>query len=333
MLILGVESSCDETAAAVLLDGKELLSNVINTQIAVHSKYGGVVPELASRKHLEAISPVVDEALDLAGVSLAQIDGLAVTRGPGLIGSLLVGFSFVKALSMSRQIPYIGVNHMAGHLLSVFLDREHFPEFPYIALVASGGHSTIFEVESSVSYDVIGRTRDDAAGEAFDKVAKMMGLPYPGGPVISKLAASGDPGAISFPRAWLEKDSLDFSFSGVKTAVSTYLKRQTSSGKSPDVNNVCASFQESVADVLSAKTIRAAISKKIKRVVLAGGVAANPRLRELLIQRGKENDIEIFIPAPEFCTDNAAMIAMAGFFNFAEATLDVNQDVFSRYLI
>jgi len=212
MLILGVESSCDETAAAVLKDGKQLLANIIDSQIDIHSKYGGVVPELASRKHLENIYIVVQEALNQASITIDDLDGLAVTQGPGLIGSLLVGLSFVKAISYIKKIPYVGVDHLSGHLLSIFLSDEQ-PEFPYIAMIASGGHSSIFHVTAPNSYTLLGRSRDDAAGEAFDKVAKLLGLAYPGGPIVSKYALEGNPKAIPFPRAWLSSDSLDFSFS------------------------------------------------------------------------------------------------------------------------
>ena len=239
MLILAIESSCDETAAAIMENDQRLLANVINSQIDLHGKYGGVVPELASRKHLEDIYPVVDRALHEAGVTLDQIDGLAVTQGPGLIGSLLVGLSFAKALSLVKKIPYVGVDHMAGHLFSVFLGEKK-PTFPYIALIASGGHSSIFLVTDHFQYTVQGRTRDDAAGEAFDKVAKILGLSYPGGPIISELSQKGDPAAVKFPRSWLGPDSLDFSFSGIKTSVANYVKQNK---KAISTADVCASFQ------------------------------------------------------------------------------------------
>lgn len=330
MLILGIESSCDETAAAVLLDGNTLLSNVINSQVALHSPYGGVVPELASRKHLENIYPVVNAALTQAGVTLDDLDGLAVTQGPGLIGSLLVGLSFTKALSAVKGIPYVGIDHIVGHLLSPFLENEQ-PDFPYIALVASGGHSSIFLVKSHTEIKPLGRTRDDAAGEAFDKVGKILGLEYPGGPVISRLAEAGNPAAIPFPRAWLAPNSLDFSFSGLKTSVANYVSQRQQKHELFHIPDVCASFQEAVVEVLCKKTILAAQMHKITTVVLAGGVAANSRLRTILQNLGVEQGIRIFMPSLAFCTDNAAMIALAGFYYFPEkATTSFATDAYSR---
>lgn len=330
MLLLGLESSCDETAAAVLLDGEKLLSNVIDSQVDIHAKYGGVVPELASRRHLETVLPVVGQALIDAGISLDDLDGLAVTQGPGLIGSLLVGLSFVKAVSFVKKIPYVGVNHMEGHLLSPFLGNNK-PTFPYVALVASGGHSSIFLVSSPHDYKMIGRTRDDAAGEAFDKIAKVLGLGYPGGPVIAKLALQGDSDKITFPRAWLETDSFDFSFSGVKTSVVNYVNRLRQKNARLDINDICASFQEAVADVLVTKTMRAARQLDVKNVVLAGGVAANQRLRALFSENGRQEKISVFLPPLEFCTDNGAMIALAGYHRFREKSVrHFDMDVFSR---
>jgi N6-L-threonylcarbamoyladenine synthase len=330
MLVLGIESSCDETAAAVVADGSTVLANIVDTQIAVHSRYGGVVPELASRRHLETIYPVVHAAMQQAGVGFDQIDGLAVTRGPGLIGSLLVGFSFAKALAMVTGLPYVGVDHMVGHLLSVFL-ADTQPDFPYIALIASGGHSSIFHVADPLTYRLIGRTRDDAAGEAFDKVAKLLDLGYPGGPAVSRLAAGGDRNGIPFPRAWLEPDSFDFSFSGIKTAVVNYVHDQHQRNERLDLEKICAAFQEAVCEVLVEKTIRAAQRFGINRVVLVGGVAANPRLREYLRQRGNREKLNVFIPPPEFCTDNAAMIALAGYHLLKNGQRDgLETDVYSR---
>ena len=329
MIILGVESSCDETAAAVLADGR-LISNVINSQIDIHRLYGGVVPELASRHHLQNIYPVVQAALDQAGVTLDDLDGMAVTQGPGLVGALLIGLSFVKAISLAKKIPYVGVDHLAGHLLSVFLG-ENKPEFPFVALIASGGHSSIFLVRCYFDYQLLGRSRDDAAGEAFDKAAKLMGLPYPGGPVISRLAVDGNRGAIAFPRAWLDPDSLDFSFSGVKTSVANHVNACRRENRELAIPDICASFQEAVAEVLVHKTIKAAQGKSIKTLVVAGGVAANPRLRELFAELCPVRGLNLFLTPLEFCTDNAAMIALAGAYQFEQnKTLAYDMDAYSR---
>jgi len=329
MLILGIESSCDETAAAILRDGHELLASVINSQIAVHSPYGGVVPELASRHHLENIEPVVVAALNEAGITLDEIDGLAVTQGPGLVGSLLVGLSFAKALSLVKNIPYVCVDHLVGHLLSIFLEAEP-PPFPFIALVVSGGHSSLFRVNDYSTYELLGRTKDDAAGEAFDKVAKILGLPYPGGPAVSAAARHGNPRAIDFPRAWLDCDSLDFSFSGVKTAVANYVIQRKQRHETLSTPDICASFQEAVVEVLAGKALSAARTNGIRDVVLAGGVAANPRLREYLREQGTAGKISVHLPSPVYCTDNAAMVALAGHHRFSEATRALDTDVYSR---
>lgn len=330
MLILGIESSCDETAAAVLRDGRILLSNVINSQVAVHSPYGGVVPELASRKHLENIYPVVEAALAQAGVGLDDLDGVAVTQGPGLVGALLIGLSFAKAVSAVKGIPHVGVDHIVGHLLSPFLEQDQ-PEFPYIALVASGGHSSIFLVHDHTTSQPLGRTRDDAAGEAFDKVGKILGLEYPGGPVISRLAEQGNPAAIHFPRAWLGQGSLDFSFSGLKTSVANYVHQHRQKNEPFHIPDVCASFQEAVVEVLCEKALTAARMHGISTVALAGGVAANARLRAVLQDVGAQRGIKIFMPSLALCTDNAAMIALAGFYHFAEkATTSFETDAYSR---
>jgi N6-L-threonylcarbamoyladenine synthase len=332
MLILGIESSCDETAAAVLADGNRLLADVINSQVQVHGRFGGVVPELASRKHLENIYPVVAEAMGQAGVCLDDLDALAVTQGPGLIGSLLVGFSFAKSISLVKKIPCVAVDHMAGHLLSVFLGDRH-PEFPYVALIASGGHSSIFRVDDPLTFQLLGRTRDDAAGEAFDKVAKLLALPYPGGPAISRLAEQGSRCAIEFPRAWLEPGSFDFSFSGLKTSVAIQVQQQQH-GRGVDIADICASFQEAVVEILVEKTFRAAAANGIRRVVLAGGVAANLRLRQYAAERGDREGCEVFLPPVRFCTDNAAMIALAGRHRFLRGDLlSHDADVYSRSLL
>ena len=328
MLLLGIESSCDETAAAVLRDGTELLGSMVDSQIAVHGPYGGVVPELASRKHLENIQPVVAEALRQAGIGLSALDGIAVTQGPGLVGSLLVGLSFAKALATVRSIPCVGVDHIVGHLLSPLLG-ESKPEFPYVALVVSGGHSSIFLVSDPLTLQPLGRTRDDAAGEAFDKVAKILGLDYPGGPAISRTATQGNPAAIAFPRAWLEPESLDFSFSGLKTAVACHVQQH--GNKESSRGDVCASFQEAVVEVLVEKLFRAATRLGVNTVALAGGVAANLRLRHALQERCAGASIRACLPPPEFCTDNAAMIALAGHYRLTGARAwDSTMDAYSR---
>jgi len=332
MLLLAIESSCDETAAAVLEDGISLLSSVVDSQIEVHSPYGGVVPELASRRHIATVYPVVEQALQQAGVRLDQLDAIAATQGPGLVGSLLIGMSFAKAVAYVENLPCIGVDHMAGHLLSVFLGQNR-PDFPFVALVASGGHSSIYLVHDYLSYELIGQTRDDAAGEAFDKVAKLLGLDYPGGPVIAENAAEGNREAISFPRAWLEADSLDFSFSGVKTAVVNYVNNANQEEGQLEIADICASFQEAVVDVLVEKTVAAAKKLKVSQVVLAGGVGANRRLREHLTARGRMENINVFLPPRHFCTDNAAMIAVAGYHLFKGGRYEanaINMDVYSR---
>lgn len=329
MRILGIESSCDDTAAAVLEDDHTVLSSVISSQDQIHSRFGGVVPELASRNHLENIHPVVCEALNRAGLQLRDIDLIATTQGPGLIGSLLVGFSYARSLSYQADIPYVGVDHMAGHLLAVFLEEP--VQFPYVALIASGGTSSIFLVKNHTEFTHIGRTRDDAAGEAFDKVAKLLGLPYPGGPHVSKLADMGDPQAISFPRAWLEEDSLDFSFSGVKTAVLNHCNQQKQKDIPLNLENICASFQEAVVEVLVEKTIRAAKNIGVDTVVLGGGVSANPRLRTAFKERCDKEGFGFHVPRPVFCTDNGAMIALAGYYKFLEkGAMTTDEDVYSR---
>ncbi len=330
MLVLGIESSCDETAAAVLKNGRELLANTVDSQIETHAVYGGVVPELASRQHVRNIYPVVASALRQAGVGLDEIDLLAVTEGPGLVGCLLVGHAFARAISLSRLIPLVGVDHLSGHLLSIFLGEDQ-PEFPFVAMLASGGHTSLFRLDSPTNYRLLGRTRDDAAGEAFDKVAKLLGLGYPGGPVISRLAAAGDPTSFSFPRAWLEKDSLDFSFSGLKTAVALQVKHLDPKELPSRLADLCASFQEAVAEVIVGKTMLATQHTGCRRVVLAGGVASNPRLRELLRAAGLQHDLQVYLTPRQFCTDNAAMIALAGYHLYQKRELaDADTDVYSR---
>lgn len=329
MLILGIESSCDDTAAAILEDNV-ILSNVLTSQDQIHTKFGGVVPELASRQHLQAIHPVVEAALAEAGKQLADIQLIAATRGPGLIGSLLVGYSYSKALSYVSNIPLIGVDHMAGHILSVFLGRKK-PNFPYIALIVSGGTSAIYLATSYNDFQLLGRTRDDAAGEAFDKVAKLLGLPYPGGPQVAGMAANGDPQAVRFPRAWLNENSLDFSFSGVKTAVLNHVNSCRQQGIQPNTENICASFQEAVAEVLVEKTISAAKRHHIDTVVVGGGVSANTRIRDLFSARCATEDLFFYAPKPIYCTDNAAMIALAGYHAYHHSgPVSLDEDVYSR---
>jgi N6-L-threonylcarbamoyladenine synthase len=330
MLILGIESSCDETAAAVMRDDLQLLANVIDSQIAVHAEYGGVVPEIASRKHLENIYPVVTQALADAQVTLDDIDLLAVTAGPGLIGSLLVGLNFVKAVSLIRKIPFVGVDHMAGHLLSVFLG-ETPPHFPFVALIASGGHSSLFYVKDYDDFSLLGRTRDDAAGEAFDKVAKLLDLPYPGGPEVGRLSAQGDPRAVAFPRSWLAEGSYDFSFSGLKTSVANHVNRAKNSNEPVAVADICASFQEAVVDVLTQKTIRAAQDKGCRHVVVGGGVAANSRLRQAMTAACQGAELTLAMPPVSLCTDNAAMICFAGYQHYLKrGASPLDLDVYSR---
>jgi N6-L-threonylcarbamoyladenine synthase len=310
MLVLGVETSCDDTAAAVLRDGRTILANVVSSQDQIHGAYGGVVPELASRQHISNILPVIDSALDQAGVTLKDLGGIAVTRGPGLVGSLLVGLSVAKAIAFRCAIPYVGVNHLEAHLLAIHLEYE--VPFPYIALLASGGHTLLYCVKDVGEYLYLGGTRDDAAGEAYDKAAKMLGLGYPGGRVIDNLAKAGNRKAIKFPRARLKNSPFDFSFSGIKTSLLQYLKSQDQQVWKSQVSDIAASFQEAVVDMLINPTVSAATAKGLNRVVLAGGVAANSRLREKLKETAEAESLQIYFPAPKFCTDNAAMIALTG---------------------
>lgn len=315
VLILAIETSCDETSAAIVKNGRKVLSNIISSQIDTHRKFGGVVPEVASRKHLENINIVIDEALSEPGISLKDIDAVAVTYGPGLVGALLIGLSTAKAIAYSSKLPFIGVNHIEGHISANYIEHKEL-EPPFVCLVASGGHSHIVNVVGYNQYKVIGRTRDDAAGEAFDKIARALGLGYPGGPLIDKLAVSGNREAIDFPRAFLEEGSYDFSFSGLKSAVLNYLNSRKMKNEEISPADIAASFQEAVADVLSIKLIKAALDKKSKYAVLAGGVASNSRLRELLRQRGEQAGIEVLYPSPLLCTDNAAMIGCAAYYRY-----------------
>jgi N6-L-threonylcarbamoyladenine synthase len=312
MLILGIDSSCDDMSASVVEDGRNILSNIVSSQDEIHTKYGGIVPELAARQHTETVVPVVEEALRKAGVEIDDIDGIGVTQGPGLIVSLLIGLSYAKALSFAKDIPYVGINHLEGHIGSIFLESDEIT-FPYIALVVSGGHTLLCEVKSYDEYTLLGQTRDDAAGEAFDKVAKLLGLGYPGGVVIDRMAQKGNPKTFSLPRAYLSKDSLDFSFSGLKSAVYRLVDGMRPDQIESALNDLVASFQEAVIDVLVDKTIMAANERGIKDLLVTGGVAANSRLRCKMSERAEENGMRLFLPSPSLCTDNGAMIAAVAY--------------------
>lgn len=330
MYILGIETSCDETAASVVKDGSIILSSIVSSQVDVHHLYGGVVPEIASRKHIEVIVQVVDSAIEESGIEKSQIDSIAVTQGPGLVGALLVGFSFAKALAYALKIPCTGVNHLEGHITSVFLTESDPPEFPYIALLVSGGHTSIYHVTSHTEFEILGQTRDDAAGEAYDKVSKMLDLGYPGGLVIDNLAKKGDPKKIKFPRSWLEKSGFDFSFSGLKSAVRRYIELHKNDFKD-QLPDIAAGFQEAVVDVLSYKVINAAVTKKCKHIAVVGGVAANSRLREKVVSDAGKKGITVHIPPISLCGDNAAMVAAAGFHYLNEGRVsDLTDDVYSR---
>ncbi len=333
MIVLGIETSCDETAAAVVDQGG-VRSNVIHSQ-QVHRPFGGVVPELASRDHLSKIVQVTRQALEEAKAGLGDIGAVAAASSPGLAGALLVGNSFGQGLALSIGKPFVPVNHIEAHVHGAMLGDGSLKP-PFVALVVSGGHTSLFHVGNDLSLSLMGRTLDDAAGEAFDKVAKMLGLGYPGGPAISRLAAEGNPAAIAFPRAWLAPESLDFSFSGLKTAVASHLRQETAANREISVPDICASFQEAVVEVLVSKALTAAERFGLKTVALTGGVAANPRLRQELDRRATAAGIKVCMPAPEFCTDNAAMIALAGWFRYqGEAAgqapgLDLELDAYSR---
>lgn len=310
MLVLAIETSCDETAAALVRDGRDILSSVVSSQVAIHAEYGGVVPEIASRKHLEMISPVVSQALDQAGVAIAEIEGVAVTRGPGLSGALLVGFSAAKAVACACQVPFVGVHHIEGHLFAPFLEQPL--EFPFLALVVSGGHTHIYLVEGFGRYRTLGRTLDDAAGEAYDKSAKIMGLAYPGGATIDAMAREGNPRAVPLPRPLLHDGSLNFSFSGLKTAMLNRISKHPVSFPSSEANDLCASFQEAVCDVLVAKVAMALDRTGVNRLVVAGGVACNSGLRQRMRCLAGERGIDLRIPPASLCGDNAAMLAVPG---------------------
>lgn len=331
MLVLGMETSCDETAVAIVKEGKEVLSNLISSQINLHQKFGGVVPELASRKHLEVINFLTAQALDEAKVKFKEIDAIAVTYGPGLEGALLIGVAVAKALSFVHNLPLVGVNHLEGHLYANFLTStfnrstiqpsnyptiqpSNHPDFPLLCLIVSGGHTILLFVEDHGRYEVLGKSRDDAAGEAFDKGARALGLGYPGGPIIDQIAKSGNCQAHTFPRAYLGKNSLDFSFSGLKTSLIYYLRELKQRGSKFSLPDVCASFQQAIVDILVDKTIRAAEIRKVKDILLGGGVAVNSVLRKKMSEAAKERGLKTHFPPPLLCTDNAAMIATAGYY-------------------
>ena len=326
-MILGIETSCDETAVAVL-EGTgdpspsaiKLRSNIIASQIALHRQFGGVVPEVASRCHVETIIPVMDEALSEAGVSLSDITVVAATHGPGLVGAVLVGLSAAKALALAQDIPFVGVNHIEAHMYANFIEHPDLAP-PFVCLVVSGGHSDLVYLKDYGDYEVMGRTRDDAAGEAFDKVARTLGLSYPGGPAIDLASGEGDSQAVRFPRAFLEEGSYDFSFSGLKTAVVNYVANARRKEREVFVPDIAASFQEAVVDVLVTKTLRAACEIGVNTVALAGGVAANSRLRQELSRRAIEKGMDVRYPSPILCTDNAAMVACVGYFRLVSGEL------------
>ena len=322
--ILAIESSCDETSAAVVVNGREVLSNVIDSQISTQEKYGGVVPEVASRMHIEAVSGVVEEALLEANITLDKIDAIGVTYGPGLVGALLVGLQFAKGLAFSSKKPLVGVNHIEGHICANYIQHKDLKP-PFVSLVVSGGHTFIVHVKDYGKYEVIGQTRDDAAGEAYDKVARALGLGYPGGPKIDKLAKEGNPKAIVFPKANFHEETLDFSFSGVKSAVLNYLNKCKMQNIEVNKADVAASFQQAVVDVLKDNVLLTCKKKNVKTIAIAGGVASNSTLRETLTNAASKRGIEVLFPAPILCTDNAAMIGSAAYFNFINGKIsDLN---------
>ena len=326
IVLLAIESSCDETAASVVRNGREVLSNVIYSQIDLHTLYGGVVPEIASRKHIEKINQVIEQALEEAGMTLRQMDGIAVTYGPGLVGPLLVGVSAAKAISFATGIPLIGVHHIEGHISANFIENKEL-EPPFVCLVVSGGHSHLVIVKDYGEYEIIGRTRDDAAGEAFDKVARAIGLGYPGGPKIDKLSREGNPDAIHFPRAKVEDNPYDFSFSGLKSAVLNYLNSCEMKGIEVNRADVAASFQKAVIDVLVEHALEAVKEYGFDKFAIAGGVASNQSLRNAFEKECSKRKIQFYHPSPIFCTDNAAMIGVAGYYEFIKGIrsgLDLN---------
>jgi len=328
LVILGIESSCDETSAAVVKNGREVLSNVISSQINIHKKYGGVVPEIASRKHVESIVPVVSKALLEANKTLDDIDIIGVTKGPGLVGALLVGVSFAKALSFSTKKTLVGVNHIEGHICANYLQHKDL-EPPFICLVVSGGHSHIVYVKDYNTFEILGQTRDDAAGEAFDKISRALGLGYPGGPIIDKCARDGNPHKIEFPRVHFKDGTFDFSFSGLKTSVLNYINTMTQKNEPINVPDVCASFQQAVIDVLVKNTLECARIKKISKIAIAGGVASNSLLRKTFLDECNKLGYKCYYPNPILCTDNAAMIACSAYYEYLNGNIsDFNLDAY-----
>ncbi|HEY8450429.1 MAG TPA: tRNA (adenosine(37)-N6)-threonylcarbamoyltransferase complex transferase subunit TsaD [Bacillota bacterium] len=317
MLCLGIETSCDETSVAVVEDGRFIRANIVSSQRGLHRRYGGVVPELASRRHVEALLPALEEALAEAGVTAADVDLIAVTRGPGLLGSLLVGVVAAKTLAYAYGRPLVGVHHLAGHIHANFLSG-HRPRWPAVCLIVSGGHTDLVWLPGDGSVERLGGTRDDAAGEAFDKVARLLGLGYPGGPRIDALARQGDPAAIALPRALMDDPSYDFSYSGLKTAVAQLVERYRSAGRPLPLADLCASFQQAAIEPLVFKTLRAAVERGARSILLAGGVAANSALRAELERRATAAGLEVHAPPLELCTDNAAMIAAAGTYAYRD---------------
>ena len=320
IIVLGIETSCDETSAAIVKNGRFILSNIISSQIDLHKKYGGVVPEIASRKHVELIMPVINQAIEEAHIDINDINLVGVTYGPGLVGALLVGLSAAKALAFALNKPLIGVHHIEGHIAANYLEH-HELEPPFVCLVASGGHSHIVYVKDYNTFEIMGQTRDDAAGEAFDKIARTLGLGYPGGPLIDKAAQNGNENAVDFPRVFFDGGSFDFSFSGLKTAVLNYTNSIRQKGEEVCVEDISASFQKAVVDVLVENTISAARLKKVKIVTIAGGVAANSMLRSQMKETARKFGIDVFYPKPVLCTDNAAMIASAAYYEFINGTV------------
>jgi N6-L-threonylcarbamoyladenine synthase len=328
MLTLGIETSCDETAVALVEDGFTIRANLIASQVDLHRRFGGVVPEVAARAHVEALNPLLEQALEEAGASFGDVDGVACTVGPGLVGALLVGMAGAKAVTLATGAPFVGVNHLEGHIWANFLEHGP-PEPPYVALVVSGGHTMLVHMPEKHRYELLGQTLDDAAGEAFDKIARLMGLGFPGGPALDAAAQSGDPHAIAFPRAMADSGDYDFSLSGLKTAVLRHVKAERAAGKDIDMNDLAASFQEAIVDVQVKKTIAAARELDVSTVLLGGGVVANTRLRERMSADGAIAGIRVLFPSLGLCTDNAAMIACVGAARLAlgeRTSLDIGAD-------